>query len=411
MNVGAILKVALRALTLHKMRSFLTVLGVIIGVGAVIAMVAIGEGAKAEIQASFEKMGTNLLVVRSGSSRAGGFRGGAGSQPTLTWADLDAIRAGDAPSVALAAPSLRSSVQALAEGQNWTTSVEGTTPEFFTIRNWALESGDFFTAQDVDASSKVAVLGRTVADNLFGPGANPVGQTVRLNNIPFLVVGVTARKGQVGMGQDADDTVWIPSSTFASKIQGGLAQFLRGSIYVAATAPDATSRAQEELTQLLRQRHRIRPGAEDDFSVQNLEELASARKEGTETMTRLLAGIALVSLLVGGIGIMNIMLVSVTERTREIGLRMAVGAKPRHVRWQFVIEAMLLSLAGGLIGVGLGVGAATYLGGVLDWPTKVSPVIVAVAVGSSALVGVMFGWYPALKASRLDPIQALRFES
>jgi putative ABC transport system permease protein len=213
------------------------------------------------------------------------------------------------------------------------------------------------------------------------------------------------------MGQDADDVVWIPSSTFASKIQGGLAQFLRGTITVGAVTPDATARAQQEITQLLRQRHRIRPGAEDDFSVQNLEELASARKEGTETMTRLLAGIALVSLLVGGIGIMNIMLVSVTERTREIGLRMAVGAKPRHVRWQFVLEAMLLSLAGGLIGVALGVGAAAYLGKVLDWPTQVSPLIVAVAVGSSALVGIGFGWYPALKASRLDPIQALRFES
>jgi putative ABC transport system permease protein len=410
MNVGAILKVALRALTLHKMRSFLTVLGVIIGVGAVIAMVAIGEGAKAQIQASFEKMGTNLLVVRSGSSRTGGFRGGAGSQPSLTWGDLEAIRS-EAPSVALAAPSLRASAQLLAEGQNWATSVEGTTPEYFTVRNWKLAQGDLFTQQDVDGATKVAVLGGTVADTLFGPGSNPVGMSVRVNNIPFMVVGVTARKGQAGMGQDADDVVWIPSSTFASKIQGGLAQFLRGTITVGAVTPDATARAQQEITQLLRQRHRIRPGAEDDFSVQNLEELASARKEGTETMTRLLAGIALVSLLVGGIGIMNIMLVSVTERTREIGLRMAVGAKPRHVRWQFVLEAMLLSLAGGLIGVALGVGAAAYLGKVLDWPTQVSPLIVAVAVGSSALVGIGFGWYPALKASRLDPIQALRFES
>ena len=410
MNVGAILKVALRALTLHKLRSFLTVLGVIIGVGAVIAMVAIGEGAKAQIEASFEKMGTNLLVVRSGSSRAGGFRGGAGSQPTLTWADLDAIRA-EAPAVALAAPSLRANAQVLAEGQNWSTSVEGTTPEFFTIRNWQLAHGDLFADSDVEGATKVAVLGATVSDTLFGPGSNPVGMSVRVNNIPFTVVGVTVRKGQSGGGQDADDVLWIPSSTFAQKIQGGLAQYLRGSITIGATTPESTARAQQEITDLLRQRHRIRQGAEDDFSVQNLEELASARKEGTETMTRLLAGIALVSLLVGGIGIMNIMLVSVTERTREIGLRMAVGAKGRHVLWQFVLEAMLLSLVGGLIGVAIGVGAAAYLGSALDWPTKVSPLIIAAAVGSSAVVGVGFGWYPALKASQLDPIQALRFES
>jgi len=403
------LRVALRALLRNKMRSFLTVLGVIIGVGAVIAMVAIGEGAKAEVQAAFEKMGTNMLVVRSGSTQTGGVRGGGGSQPTLTYADLEAIRT-QTTAVTLASPSLRSNAQVLAEGQNWATSIEGVSPEYFTIRSWGVTSGALFGQSDVDGSAKVAILGRTVVSNLFGTEADPIGLTVRINNVPFIVIGVAERKGQSGFGQDLDDTVFIPYTTLASKIQGGLQKYLRGSIYIGAASSAGTKLAQSEVTDLLRTRHKLRDGADNDFSVSNLEEVASARAQGTETMTRLLAGIALVSLLVGGIGIMNIMLVSVTERTREIGLRMAVGAKPHHVLGQFVVEAVLLSLIGGAFGVALGVGAAKYLAMQFGWKLLVQPQIVAIALGFSGLVGVGFGLYPAHKASRLDPIQALRYE-
>ena len=409
MSILGTLRVAMRALLRNKLRSFLTILGVIIGVGAVIAMVAIGQGAKAQVQAAFEQMGTNMLVVRSGSSQAGGVRGGGGSSASITWADLDAIRT-QAPSVLHAAPSLRTSAQVLAEGQNWGTSIEGTTPEYFLIRSWPVATGSPFEKADVDASAKVAVLGKTVADNLFGAGVDPTGLTVRVNNVPFTVVGVLARKGQSGFGQDLDDVVLIPSSTFASKIQGGLQKYLRGSIYVGAASPAATKAAQAEVTDLLRGRHRLRPGADDDFNVSNLEEVASARQQGTETMTRLLAGIALVSLLVGGIGIMNVMLVSVTERTREIGLRMAIGAKGRHVLAQFVIEAVMLSLIGGAIGVTGGLGAASFLAHKFAWPMAVQLPVIGLALGFSGLVGIGFGFYPAFKASRLDPIQALRFE-
>ena len=409
MNIFATLRIAVLALLRNKMRSFLTVLGIIIGVAAVIAMVAIGEGAKAEVQKAFDAMGTNMLVVRSGSSRTGGVRGGAGSQPTMTWEDVDAIRTG-ARGVAYVSPSLRQSAQMLGDGQNWTSSVEGVSPDYFTIRAWPLQFGNAFTDSDVKSSAKVAVLGGTVADNLFGPGANAVGSTVRINNMTFEVIGVLARKGQSGMGQDTDDVVLIPVTTFASKIQGGLKKYLQGSIYVGATSANDTKLAQNQIEELLRVRHKLREGMEDDFTVNNLAEIASARQEGTETMTRLLAGIALVSLLVGGIGIMNIMLVSVTERTREIGLRMAIGAKPGDIRVQFVIEAVVLSVIGGAFGVGLGVGAAKYMASQFGWATLVQPQIVVISLGFSAFVGVGFGLYPAHKASTLDPIQALRFE-
>ena len=409
MNIFATFRIAVLALLRNKMRSFLTVLGIIIGVAAVITMVAIGEGAKAEVQSAFDKMGTNMLVVRSGSSQQGGVRGGAGSQPTLTWADVDAIR-NEAQGVAYVSPSLRQSAQLLGDGQNWTTSVEGVAVDYFAIRAWTLQHGAAFSEADVGASAKVAVLGGTVSDSLFGPGANPVGGVVRVNNMPFEVVGVLARKGQSGMGQDADDVVLIPVTTFASKIQGGLKKYLQGSIYVSARSSGETTVAQQQIEAVLRARHGVRDGQDNDFTVNNLAEIASARQEGTETMTRLLAGIALVSLLVGGIGIMNIMLVSVTERTREIGLRMAIGAKPGDIRVQFVIEAVTLSTIGGAFGVALGVGAAEYLHTQLGWATLVQPQIIAISLGFSAFVGIGFGLYPAHKASGLDPIQALRFE-
>ncbi len=409
MNIFATLRIAVLALLRNKMRSFLTVLGIIIGVGAVIAMVAIGEGAKAEVQKAFDAMGTNMLVVRSGSSRTGGVRGGAASQPTMTWEAVDATR-NEPRGLALVSPSLRQSAQMLGDGQNWTSSVEGVNTDYFKIRGWTLQYGAAFTEVDVSSAAKVAVLGGTVSDNLFGPGANAVGSIVRINNMPFEVIGVLARKGQSGMGQDTDDVVLIPVTTFASKIQGGLKKYLQGSIYVGATSAGETKLAQQQIEELLRVRHKIRAGGDDDFTVNNLAEIASARQEGTETMTRLLAGIALVSLLVGGIGIMNIMLVSVTERTREIGLRMAIGAKPGDIRVQFVIEAVVLSVIGGAFGVALGVGAAKYMASQFGWATLVQPQIIVISLGFSAVVGIGFGLYPAHKASTLDPIQALRFE-
>ena len=410
MNIFATIRIAVLALLRNKMRSFLTVLGIIIGVAAVIAMVAIGEGAKQEVQQAFDKMGTNMLVVRSGSSQMGGVRGGAGSQPTLTWTDVDAIR-NEAGGVAMGAPSMQQrNTPLLGDGQNWTTTAEGTTPEYFPIRAWTFQYGGAFTESDVTAKTKVAVLGGTVADNLFGPGSNPVGSVVRIANMPFEVVGVLSRKGQSAFGQDTDDVVIIPVTTFATKIQGGLKKYLQGTIYVSAASAADTKRAQLQIEEVLRRRHGLRETQDSDFTVNNLAEAASARAEGTETMTRLLAGIALVSLLVGGIGIMNIMLVSVTERTREIGLRMAIGAKPGDIRTQFVIEAMTLSMIGGAVGVAIGVGAAEYLRIYVGWSTVVQPQIVAVSLGFSAVVGVGFGLYPAHKASGLDPIQALRFE-
>jgi putative ABC transport system permease protein len=403
-----IVAIAARALMRNKLRSFLTMLGVIIGVGAVIAMTAIGAGASARVKATFEQMGSNMLVVRSGSSQQGGARGGAGSQPTLTWADLEAIRG--VPSVRLAAPHLQRSAQVMGDGQNWATSVQGSSPEIFEIRSWRVAQGRFFDEDDERTGAKVAVIGSTVVQNLFGPYASPVGQVIRVGNVPFEVIGVAATKGQTGFGQDQDDVVFVPSRTFRSKLQGGLQQFIAGSILVSATSAESASRAQGDVEELLRARHRLAPGAPDDFHVRNLSDIAAAQQEGAQTMTSLLAGIALVSLVVGGIGIMNIMLVSVTERTREIGLRMAVGAKPRSILVQFLVEAVALSVAGGILGTAVGLGAAAWLVARFDWPMLVQPQVIALAVVFSGVVGVAFGMWPALKASRLDPIQALRYE-
>ncbi|MCC6551574.1 MAG: ABC transporter permease [Polyangiaceae bacterium] len=409
MNPFQTLLIAVRALLRNKMRSFLTTLGVVIGVGAVIAMVAIGEGAKASVAAQFAAMGTDLLIVMSGSSSSGGARGGSGSAPTITWEDVAAIRS-QLRSVRYVAPNLRSNSQVVSEEQNWSTTVTGTTPEYFLIRSWPAARGALLTQSDVDSGSKVAVLGQTVADNLFGSETNPIGQIIRIKNTPFEVVGVAAAKGQSSQGQDYDDVVFVPSSTFQTKIQGGLQKFVGGSLFVGAEPSLGTAAAQREIAELLRERHQIRRGTDDDFSIRNLSEMASAQQEGTKTMTTLLASIAAVSLLVGGIGIMNIMLVSVTERTREIGVRMAVGAKPRHILAQFLVESLTLSLLGGLLGIGLGTLAARELSSRFGWTMLIRTDVTAIAVGFSALVGVIFGLYPAYKASRLDPIQALRFE-
>jgi len=404
-----IVMVAVRALLRNKMRSFLTTLGIVIGVGAVIAMTAIGAGAKARVEKTFESMGSRMLNVRSGSSSSGGMRGGAGSQPTLTWDDLRAIQE-EVPAIELAAPLLQSRTLAMAEGQNWPTQVHGTTPDYFVIRNWDPEKGTMFGEQEHATGAKVVVLGKTVVDNLYGPYADPIGSIVRLNNVPFEVIGVAESKGQSPWGSDNDDVVFVPSTTFRAKLQGDLQQFINGAIQVSAVSKDKTDDAQAQIEELLRRQHKIREGQPDDFQVRNLAEMAQGQTEGAETMNSLLAGIALVSLLVGGIGIMNIMLVSVTERTREIGLRMAIGAKPRNILVQFMVEAIALSVLGGLLGVGAGLGAAKYLSAKFEWPMLVQPDVVAIAVAFSALVGIGFGLYPAYKASRLDPIQALRYE-
>jgi putative ABC transport system permease protein len=402
------LRVAARALLRNKMRSFLTTLGIVIGVSAVIAMVAIGEGAKKRVEDAFASMGSDLLIILPGTTTRGGAFGGFGSMPTLTWDDLRAIRS-EVQSVRYAAASLRATAQVLSEDQNWTTSVTGTSPEFFDIRSWPVGSGALFTASDVDSGTKVAVLGKTVADKLFGSGVDPVGRNVRIKNIPFQVVAVLSPKGQSPMGQDYDDAVFVPQSSFQAKIQGGLQKYLSGAIMIGAL-PGQTARAERQITDLLRDRHRIAPGTDDDFSIRNLTEMASAQQQGVSTITTLLAAIAAVSLVVGGIGIMNIMLVSVTERTREIGIRMAVGARPRDILAQFLVEALTLATAGGGIGVLLGILAAQRLAAQFGWPMLIRPDIVVISVAFSALVGVVFGIYPARKASQLDPIEALRFE-
>jgi putative ABC transport system permease protein len=409
MNFLATFRVALRALARNKLRSFLTALGVVIGVAAVIAMVAIGDGAKARVEQTFASMGSNMLIVMSASTSGGGAMGGAGTMPSLTWDDLKAIQ-GELSAVKEAAPIMRAGAQVLSEDANWGTSIQGTSPEFLQVRSWPIEQGDPFTQSDVDGGTKVALLGATVVEKLYGRNANPVGQVVRIKNIPFTVVGVLGKKGQSPFGQDYDDVVLLPYTTFQQKIQGGLKSFIPGQIVVSAISADATTRAQQQIRALLRDRHRLDTQGEDDFSIRNLAEIASAQAAGTQIMTALLFGIALVSLVVGGIGIMNIMLVSVTERTREIGIRMAVGARARDIQLQFIAEAVTLSLAGGLVGVALGVAGGRALASSMGFSLLVRPEAVVGSVAFSALVGVVFGFWPALKASRLDPITALRFE-
>jgi putative ABC transport system permease protein len=404
-----VVHVAARALARNKMRSFLTALGIIIGVAAVIAMVAIGEGARARVEAAFSSMGTNVLIVSSGAKTSGGAKAGAGTLPTLTWDDLRAIRS-DVDEVRFVAPRVHTTGQVVADDKNWLTSVTGTTPEFFEIRNWPTRLGSNLTAEAVDAGAKVVVLGQTVSERLFGASSDPIGQTVRIANVPFQVVGVAARKGQSAGGNDYDDVVYVPVTTFLAKIQGSLQKYIPGTIMIEVTSDDVTSVAADHVAALLRDRHGIPIEGEDDFSIKNLTETASRKEESTQALTMLLASIAAVSLLVGGIGIMNIMLVSVTERTREIGVRMAVGAKPRHILLQFLAEALALSVAGGLAGVMLGLFAADRLAVRFGWPLALRPDVIVLAVGFSAAVGIGFGLYPARKAARLDPIMALRYE-
>ncbi|TAK51628.1 MAG: FtsX-like permease family protein [Betaproteobacteria bacterium] len=410
MNLYALLRVALRALAINKLRSLLTMLGIIIGVGAVIVMIAVGSGAQARVEEQIRSLGSNLLLILSGATTSGGVRMGFGSNLTLTEDDAAAIPR-EIPEVT-AAPALRGSAQIVWGNQNWSTVIFGVTPEYLEVRQWEIAAGRRFDATDMAGAAKVCLIGQTVARQLFG-GVDPVGQSIRVRRVPFTVVGVLEGKGQSMMGSDQDDLVIMPISTARKRVLGAAnlaKQRSVGTIWVKVPEGNDMKAAEEQVRALLRQRHRLQPGQDDDFSLRNLEEVAAAQEASSRVLALLLAAVASVSLVVGGIGIMNIMLVSVTERTREIGLRRAVGARTRDILGQFLVEAVTLSLIGGLAGIALGVGAAFGIARIAGWRIVLSPEAVVLAVAFAFAIGVFFGFYPARKAARLNPVEALRFE-
>lgn len=402
------LRLALRALMVNKMRSSLTMLGIIIGVGAVIAMIAVGAGAKARIAEQIANMGSNLIIVLSGSSTSGGLRFGSGTVPTLTADDAKAI-AIEIPSVKYVAPNISGVAQVVFGNQNWSTIINGTTSEMLEIRGWPLISGRSFTQQDLDGATKVCLLGRTVVETLFG-GIDPIGQIVRIKKVPFTVIGVLMPKGQSTWGQDQDDIIFVPLTTAQKRLFGMQFPGMVRAISVQAREPEVMKEVENQIIELLRQRHRLQPNQENDFTVRNLTEVMSSAEESARVMSLLLGAIASISLIVGGIGIMNIMLVSVTERTREIGIRMAVGAKGRDILLQFLIESLVLSLIGGTLGIAIGVAGTLVLSRFTQWPIFFSINAILLAFLFSGSVGVFFGFYPARKASMLNPIEALRYE-
>ena len=403
-----VLRVAVKALGRNKMRTSLTMLGMIIGVAAVITMVALGRGAQSEIESQVQSAGTNVIIVRAGNFRSRGVSMGMGQSPSLDTRDVDAIRE-QVPDALYVAAGVRTRDQIIAANQNWNTTIQGTDIEYPQIRSWTTDLGTFFTTIHVQSAAKVAVLGSVVRDQLFGEGTDPVGARVRIRNQSFQIIGVMGSKGAGQFGEDQDDVVFIPYSTVNKKLRGRDGTNI-SQIDISAAAPDRISFVADQIATTLREEHALGPGEDNDFMVRTQEDLTRIRSQTTQTMTGLLASIAGVSLIVGGIGIMNIMLVSVTERTREIGLRMAVGARSQDVLLQFLVEAVVLSLVGGIVGVGLGFGLSESLTRFLSWPTSIPADAIAIAVGFAATTGIFFGFYPARKAARLEPIDSLRFE-
>ena len=401
---------ALHSLKSNTMRSVLTTLGIIIGVGAVIIMVSVSNGAKKQISAMIDKLGANIMMVMPGNSFGRGVSGGAGSLPTLTEGDAWAIR-DEIPTVELTAPTVRGSAQLIAGNLNWSSTVNGVTNEFFIAREWDLIRGRSFDPNEIKVAAKVVIIGKTVADNLF-PDQDPIDQAIRINRVPFTIIGVLESKGQAGMGGDQDDAVMVPLSTAKKRVVGGrrLSGDLVNSIYIKAKSAEVVTETQAQVEILLRERHRIAPNTEDDFRVRNMAEFMNARADSSKAMSILLLAVASISLIVGGIGIMNIMLVSVTERTREIGLRMAIGANGKDIMAQFLIESISLSLIGGIIGILLGIGGSLAMGAFSQWEAVLNAQSMLLAFGFAAAVGIFFGFYPARKASLLDPIDALRHE-
>ena len=410
MSVWQSVRIAGRALRVNKLRSALTMLGIIIGVAAVIAMVGVGAGAQARVAEQIQSLGSNLIIVLSGSVTSSGIRLGTGSQLTISEDDSAAI-AREVPLVQASAPSVRGTAQVVYGNLNWATVIQGVTPDYFEARDWPVADGRAINPEDVEGATKIALLGQTTALNLFGE-SEPLGQIIRIKKVPFTVVAVLSRKGQNSWGQDQDDVILIPISTAKKKVLGASQANPRavGSISIKIRPDEDMVEAENQIRALLRQRHRLQPFQDDDFWLRNLSEVLQTQEESSKVMTYLLAAIASVSLLVGGIGIMNIMLVSVTERTREIGLRMAVGARRRHILLQFLIEAVTLSLIGGIIGIALGLGGSRAISYFAEWRTLVAPESIVIAFGFAAGIGIFFGFYPARKASRLDPIEALRYE-
>jgi putative ABC transport system permease protein len=404
------LRIALRSLKVNKLRTALTMLGIMIGVAAVIAMVSVGTGAQARVAEQIQSLGSNLIIALSGSSNQAGVRLGQGSQTTITEDDAIAISR-EVPAVQVAAPSSRGNAQVVYGNLNWSTGIQGVTADYFEARDWPVDEGRPILQEDVDGATKVALLGQTTALNLFGE-TDPLGQIIRIKKVPFTVVGLLSRKGQSSWGQDQDDVIMIPLSTAKKKVLGVSQANARsvGSISIKVRADEDMAEAEAQIRALLRQRHRLQPYQDDDFWLRNLSEVLQTQEESSKVMTYLLAAIASVSLLVGGIGIMNIMLVSVTERTREIGLRMAVGARARDILTQFLVEAVTLSLIGGVIGILLGIGGSNAISTLAEWRTVLAPSAILLAFGFAAAIGIFFGFYPARKASRLDPIEALRYE-
>ncbi len=405
MSLWLTLETAVEALRRNVLRTTLTALGIIIGVAAVIVMMALGNGARSSIESRIRTAGTNLIIVMPGSANVAGARTGQGGRTTLTSADADAI--GALSGVAAISPGATTRAQVVSASGNWSTQIQGASAELATIRDWDMESGAFFSDADVNRSAKVALLGAIVRDQLFGENADPTGETIRINNQPFVVDGVLARKGQSATGQDQDDTVIVPYTTVMKKLSGNT---WLSTITVAAASEDQIPAVSAAMTDLLRQRHRLTAGDPDDFTVRTLEEMMSVLTATTSTMTWLLASVAAVSLIVGGIGVMNIMLVSVTERTREIGLRLSIGARKRDVLTQFLVESLALSLVGGVAGILVGVGASFGVSRLLAWSVSISPVSVALSFACSAAIGGFFGIYPARRAAALSPIEALRYE-